>query len=40
MPRAWFAPIVLEQVKTEEDRRLFRELIGRHHYLGHAKRAK
>jgi hypothetical protein len=30
------APIVLEQVKTEEDRRLFRELIGRHHYLGHA----
>lgn len=30
------APIVLERVETEKDRRLFRELIGRHHYLGYA----
>jgi hypothetical protein len=31
-----FAPIVLEPVLTREDRLLFRELVGRHHYLGHA----
>lgn len=30
------APIVIEQVQRPEDRRLFRELVGRHHYLGHA----
>ena len=30
------APILLERVKAEPDRLLFRELIGRHHYLGHA----
>jgi hypothetical protein len=29
-------PIVLEAVVTEEQRLLFRELVGRHHYLGHA----
>lgn len=28
--------IEVELVRTEEKRRLFRELIGRHHYLGHA----
>jgi hypothetical protein len=31
-----FAPIVLEAVRTPPQRRLFRELVGRHHYLGHA----
>jgi hypothetical protein len=30
------APIVLERVSVPEQRRLFRELVGRHHYLGHA----
>ena len=30
------APIVIERVTTREARLLFRELIGRHHYLGHA----
>jgi hypothetical protein len=29
-------PIVLERVSSREQRLLFRELIGRHHYLGHA----
>lgn len=29
-------PIVLEAVITEQQRLLFRELVGRHHYLGHA----
>ena len=29
-------PIVLEAVTTEQQRLLFRELVGRHHYLGHA----
>jgi hypothetical protein len=29
-------PIVLELVEDEGQRRLFRELVGRHHYLGHA----
>src|SRR3970040_2058480 len=28
--------IVWEAVRTEEQRLLFRELVGRHHYLGHA----
>jgi hypothetical protein len=28
-------PIVLEPVITEQQRLLFRELVGRHHYLGH-----
>lgn len=31
-----FGPIVLEAVRTEAQRLLFRELVGRHHYLGHA----
>jgi hypothetical protein len=31
-----FAPIGLEPVNTPDQRRLFRELVGRHHYLGHA----
>ena len=31
-----FEPIVLEPVQTREQRLLFRELVGRHHYLGHA----
>ena len=31
-----FHPIVLEQVQDQEQRLLFRELVGRHHYLGHA----
>jgi hypothetical protein len=31
-----FQPIVLEQVRDQEQRLLFRELVGRHHYLGHA----
>jgi len=30
-----FSPIELEAVLTEEQRLLFRELVGRHHYLGH-----
>ena len=29
-------PIVLEAVTQQEQRLLFRELVGRHHYLGHA----
>ncbi|MHC4092280.1 MAG: DUF4338 domain-containing protein [Planctomycetota bacterium] len=29
-------PVVVEQVRTAEQRLLFRELVGRHHYLGHA----
>ena len=29
-------PIVLEPVITQQQRLLFRELVGRHHYLGHA----
>ncbi len=31
-----FEPIVLEPVRDPPQRRLFRELVGRHHYLGHA----
>lgn len=31
-----FEPIVLELVQDAEQRRLFRELVGRYHYLGHA----
>jgi hypothetical protein len=31
-----FAPVVLERVQHLEQRRLFRELIGRYHYLGYA----
>lgn len=31
-----FEPIVLERVQSAEQRLLFRELVGRHHYLGHA----
>lgn len=31
-----FAPIVVERVESREDRLLFRELVGRHHYLGYA----
>jgi len=30
------APIVIERVTTADERLLFRELVGRHHYLGHA----
>ena len=30
------APMAIERVTTADDRRLFRELVGRHHYLGHA----
>ena len=30
------APLVIERVTTPEARLLFRELVGRHHYLGHA----
>lgn len=30
------APILVERVDTADDRLLFRELVGRHHYLGHA----
>lgn len=30
------APIVIERVETADNRLLFRELVGRHHYLGHA----
>ena len=29
-------PLVLEQVRSVDQRLLFRELVGRHHYLGHA----
>jgi hypothetical protein len=31
-----FAPVVLERVQRVEQRQLFRELIGRYHYLGYA----
>ena len=31
-----YEPIVLEQVKTKQQRLLFRELVGRYHYLGYA----
>ncbi len=31
-----FAPIDIELVKTADQRLLFRELVGRYHYLGHA----
>lgn len=31
-----FAPIELELVETREQAELFRELVGRHHYLGYA----
>jgi hypothetical protein len=31
-----FAPVVLERVRVPEQRALFRELVGRYHYLGHA----
>ena len=31
-----FAPIEIELVETAEQRLLFRELVGRYHYLGHA----
>jgi hypothetical protein len=31
-----FAPVVLDQVQRVEERRLFRELIGRYHRLGYA----
>lgn len=31
-----FAPIMVELVESGEDRLLFRELVGRHHYLGYA----
>jgi Domain of unknown function (DUF4338) len=30
------APLAIERVTTADDRRLFRELVGRHHYLGAA----
>jgi hypothetical protein len=30
------APIVIKRVTTADERLLFRELVGRHHYLGHA----
>lgn len=30
-----FEPIMLEPVQSEQQRLLFRELVGRHHYLGH-----
>lgn len=30
------APIEMARVMTPDDRRLFRELVGRHHYRGHA----
>ena len=30
------APIAIERVTTADQRRLFRELVGRYHYLGHA----
>ena len=31
-----FAPIQIEAVERADQRLLFRELVGRHHYLGHA----
>jgi hypothetical protein len=31
-----FQPVTLEPVRRSEQRLLFRELVGRHHYLGHA----
>lgn len=31
-----FTPLVLERVHSREERLLFRELVGRHHYLGYA----
>jgi len=31
-----FEPVVLEPVRSSEQRLLFRELVGRYHYLGHA----
>jgi hypothetical protein len=31
-----FEPIMLEAVQSEQQRLLFRELVGRYHYLGHA----
>jgi len=31
-----FTPIELDAVETADQRLLFRELVGRHHYLGHA----
>jgi hypothetical protein len=31
-----FTPIEIEAVETADQRLLFRELVGRHHYLGHA----
>ena len=30
-----FQPILIEEVRTPAQRRLYRELVGRHHYLGH-----
>lgn len=32
-----FAPLELDPVETGEQRRLFRELVGRYHYLGHKR---
>src|SRR5207244_2529773 len=29
------APILLEPVRSAEEHRLFREIVGRHHYLGY-----
>ncbi len=31
-----FGTVILERVESREDRLLFRELVGRHHYLGYA----
>jgi len=31
-----FGPVMLEPVSSEDERLLFRELVGRYHYLGHA----
>src|SRR3990172_5004383 len=31
-----FAPVIVERVRRPEERRLFRELVGRYHYLGYA----
>jgi len=31
-----FTPLVIERVQSREQRLLFRELVGRHHYLGYA----
>jgi len=31
-----FGPLVLQQVRDEQERRLFRELVGRYHYQGYA----